>query len=223
MLAKLYLHSDVILSDMKWGQDYNWDSIKDIGQYNFVCGFCGTDIASRHGFNGARKNARGILADEKIYLCHNCGRPNYFDCELKQIPKFKGLKVKFSDPVNLISPKFVSIYNQAQTAEDDGLDEIAGPGFGKALEFLVKDYLIKKLPKEVEEIKKLTLHDCIEVKVDNPKIKKLSAKAKLIRNDEMHYERKYVDQDLKDLKNLINATCSWIDLESYTDQIGEEV
>lgn len=127
--------------------------------------------------------------------------------------------MSFSDPIKLISPKFVEIYQQAHIAEMQGLNEIAGPGYGKALEFLVKDYLIKKLPEEEAAIKSLSLNDCIQQKLDNPKIKALADKARDLRNDETHYERKNEASDINDLKKLIQATSSWIDLESYTAEV----
>jgi hypothetical protein len=40
-----------------------------------------------------------------------------------------------------VSPEFEAIYQQAIEAESRSLDKIAGMGFRKALEFLVKDYL----------------------------------------------------------------------------------
>ena len=36
---------------------------------------------------------------------------------------------------------FLTIYNQSLSAEDNNLDQIAGIGYRKALEFLIKDYL----------------------------------------------------------------------------------
>jgi len=44
--------------------------------------------------------------------------------------------------ISELSPSFVKIIAQAQSAEEHGLDEIAGPGFRKALEFLIKDFAI---------------------------------------------------------------------------------
>jgi hypothetical protein len=44
---------------------------------------------------------------------------------------------EFSKIIEDISEKFSKIYNQAQNAEISNLDEIAGPGYGKALEFLI--------------------------------------------------------------------------------------
>jgi hypothetical protein len=40
-----------------------------------------------------------------------------------------------------ISPDFCAIYNEAHKAEQLGLSLVSGPGYRKALEFLIKDYL----------------------------------------------------------------------------------
>ncbi len=49
----------------------------------------------------------------------------------------------FEEPIEQISSDFCSIYEQAHKAEQFGLTEICGVGYRKALEFLIKDYLIR--------------------------------------------------------------------------------
>jgi hypothetical protein len=53
-----------------------------------------------------------------------------------------------------LSPSFVRIISQAQAAEERGLDEVTGPGFRKALEFLIKDYAISLQNSEPDEAKR---------------------------------------------------------------------
>ena len=48
----------------------------------------------------------------------------------------------FSQTIKDISPTFESNYNQALCAEQMSLDQICGPGYRKALEYLIKDYLL---------------------------------------------------------------------------------
>jgi hypothetical protein len=45
----------------------------------------------------------------------------------------------FPDSIAAISPTFVSVYREAAIAQHLNLMPVAGPGFRKALEFLVKD------------------------------------------------------------------------------------
>ena len=62
---------------------------------------------------------------------------------------------------NELSPSFVSIFKEAAQAKARGLEQIAGPGFRKACEFLVKDYA-KSLITESDETKKKELEKAIE-------------------------------------------------------------
>ena len=48
----------------------------------------------------------------------------------------------FPKLIKELSPDFCEIYNQAYIAQQQGLTKISGIGYRKALEFLVKDYVI---------------------------------------------------------------------------------
>ncbi|MDP1457937.1 hypothetical protein Q8G37_15935 [Bacillus wiedmannii] len=67
----------------------------------------------------------------------------------------------FNEIIEKVSPDFVNFYNQALTAEQMGLTDIAGPGYRKALEFLVKDFAKKNYPNNEDEIEKAPLAQCI--------------------------------------------------------------
>ena len=49
----------------------------------------------------------------------------------------------FSDTIKGVSSSFEEIYNQAYCAEQLSLNQICGTGYRKALEFLIKEYLIR--------------------------------------------------------------------------------
>jgi hypothetical protein len=84
--------------------------------------------------------------------------------------------------------KFIVIYNQALTAEKNGLTEICGLGYRKAFEFLIKDYLLKKYPKtDHEKIKNLPITQCIATYVTSDEIKLLSYRVLWLGNDQAHY------------------------------------
>jgi hypothetical protein len=120
-----------------------------------------------------------------------------------------------------LSPSFKEIFNQASAAEGAGLDLIAGPGFRKALEFLIKDYLIKYEFLEDKEkqakVEKAFLGTCIAEYIAEGRIKSSAAKASWLGNDETHYYRKWTDLDIKDLKKLISMTVNWIELVLVSD------
>ncbi len=124
--------------------------------------------------------------------------------------------VHFPDSIKKISEKFSKIYNQSNVAENNGLNEICGAGYKKALEFLIKDYLIKKTPDLADDIKKEFLGESIK-RIDDRKIKQTSERAVWLANDESHYVRKWEEKDIKDLKILIQLVVNWIDSSILTD------
>lgn len=124
---------------------------------------------------------------------------------------------KFDDKIAGLSPQFVKIYNQALAAEVSQLDEIAGLGYRKALEFLVKDFAIHKNPNSAEDIKARPLVQCIKNYIDNTSIVTLAERSAWIGNDEAHYIRKQEDRDVKDMKSFIQAIVYFIGMILITD------
>lgn len=124
---------------------------------------------------------------------------------------------EFEPSIESLSPNFVKIYNQALAAESSGLDEIAGLGYRKSLEFLVKDFSIRENPDNEEDIKKLFLSQCINKYINNPQIKTLVERSTWIGNDEAHYIRKQNDRDVDDMKAFIKATVYFIGMVLITE------
>jgi hemerythrin len=131
--------------------------------------------------------------------------------------------VKFSNEIQSISPSFVKIYNESHFAEEHKLLEICGVGYRKALEFLVKDYLIKKNPEKAESIKKKFLGKCIQEDVTDSNIKTVSQRAVWLGNDETHYVREWTEENLDSLKKLISLTNHWIEMEVLTDDFAQKM
>lgn len=123
----------------------------------------------------------------------------------------------FSEEIQDLSPSFVSIYNQSLSAEVNDLDEVAGMGYRKSLEFLVKDYLVGFLYKDQPEIevkiKKDTLGNCIKDYIQDERIKKTARKATWLGNDQTHYIKKFECKDIGDLKVLIDLVVHYIEME----------
>lgn len=126
-------------------------------------------------------------------------------------------KQKFDDKIAELSPQFDKIYNQALAAESSGLDEIAGLGYRKALEFLIKDYAIHEYPDEAESIKSKPLAQCIKNYISADNIKTLAERSTWIGNDEAHYIRKQEDRDVSDMKNFIQAIVYFIGMILITE------
>ena len=70
-------------------------------------------------------------------------------------------KKDFPKLIQKLSPDFCEIYNQAYIAQQQGSTKISGIGYRKALEFLVKDYVIFLNPNESVNIKSFNLSSCI--------------------------------------------------------------
>ncbi len=145
-------------------------------------------------------------------------------------PKFTGktsfgatIGKDFSDEIKNVSPSFCKIYNELYAAEQQGLLEVCGVGYRKALEFMIKDYAIQKQPDKQDDIEKKTLMSCISDHVTNERVKTVAKRATWLGNDETHYVRKWEGKNLTDLKSLIILTLHWIETEVLTDSLEIEM
>lgn len=141
----------------------------------------------------------------------------YETTQFLSVEPTKFAKQLFDKNITSLSPQFDKIYNQALAAESSGLDEIAGLGYRKALEFLVKDFAIHEYPNDGEEIKKLMLSPCIKKYIDDERIKTLVERSAWIGNDEAHYLRKQTNRDVNDMKSFIKATVYFISMVLITE------
>lgn len=130
---------------------------------------------------------------------------------------------EFSETIKSISESFITIYNQAFSAEQQELTEICGVGYRKALEFLIKDYIIQNKPEEKGVVENKQLAKCISNYIDDNKIKTVASRAVWLGNDETHYIRKWEGKNLVDLKKLIDLTIHWIEMEALTKSIESDM
>lgn len=103
------------------------------------------------------------------------------------------------------------------------LSQIMGVGYRKALEFLIKDYLISLHPDKDASIKAKLLGRCISDDINDIKIKSVAERATWIGNDETHYVRKWEDKDVSHLKALIDLCLHWIEAEISTRKLLENM
>ena len=129
---------------------------------------------------------------------------------------FTPIEHDFGDEIRTTSPSFVEIFNEAEAAESYGLKQICGAGYRKALEFLVKDYLISVLKIPAETVEGKYLGNCVKDHLAGTKIAISAERAAWLGNDESHYVRLWADKDLNDLKKLIRLTVSWMQTELLT-------
>jgi len=130
---------------------------------------------------------------------------------------------RFSDSIKIISPAFIKIYNESYFAEQHKLTEICGVGYRKAIEFLIKDYLIIKNPMDEDNIKKKFLGNCIKEDIINRNINKAAERAVWLGNDETHYVKTWENKNIQDLKKLIEITIHWIEMEELTSSLDEDM
>src|SRR5690554_1870685 len=98
--------------------------------------------------------------------------------------------------------RFIRTYLQSLEAENYGLDEIAGMGFRKAIEYLVKDWAINTNPEDQEKIQELWLGQVIK-KYYKGDLKDILERATWLGNDQAHYNRLFEEFDIDILKELI--------------------
>ena len=112
--------------------------------------------------------------------------------------------------VAAISPQFQEVFKEAAAAEAWNLKGIAGCGYRKALEFLIKDYAVTLNPDRSDDIRAAFLGKVIEEFVPDAGVKACAKRAAWLGNDETHYVRRWSDHDRDDLKKLLALTESWI-------------
>ena len=198
-------------------------TMTNVTQYPIECPFCHTNIVPNYLY----------LDKSNLFACcpsNTCNRhfvivQNIDGRFVNILPNSIPSSKEFSEIITSISPQFSEIYNQAYHAEQTNLDQICGVGYRKALEFLIKDYLISKEEDEtkIENIKKKFLNNCIQENVQNENIKNVAKRAVWLGNDETHYIRKWNDKDVTHLKQLIDLTIRWIESEVETERVLQEM
>ncbi len=144
----------------------------------------------------------------------------YFQNAIPNIPE----ELKISNNLKEVSLSFYKIYRDAILSESYGLIEICGVGYRKALEFLIKDFIIQRADKlgitDINKIAQSTkLGKLIDDYITDYDIKEAAKRAAWLGNDETHYYRIWIDKDLRDLKLLLTLTIGFINnkltLEKY--------
>lgn len=195
------------------------------------CPHCGRTMSPQHVGESTSSDGSGYHNQGRFAVIFRCPFENclkYFVIEYIHNELGKGkpvnysyrppIKVKLPQNIEKISPVFVEIYGQATVAESEKLNQIAGVGYRKAAEFLIKDYAIRKNPNDEENIKKIMLGKVISEYLSAfPKIQALAKSVAWIGNDETHYVRKHNNRDLQDLKRFILATAQFIAAEYDAD------
>ena len=103
-----------------------------------------------------------------------------------------------------ISPRFISLYNQALRSRDNNDFDLAAIGYRSAIEVLIKDYAINELNKDENEVSKKKLHDAISEYLPGSDFMNSADVIRYIGNDYTHYDRKYSDLDFSILDTYMD-------------------
>jgi hypothetical protein len=148
----------------------------------------------------------------KLFLANHRFDGNHFKFSrfLNGLPKGPDWPKPISDlkcgnPLNPDQPEqthFIKTYLQSLVAENSGLDEIAGMGYRKAIEYLVKDWAILCRPEDKDKIKNSWLGAVINDYYTGD-LKEILERATWLGNDQAHYNQLFEEYDLDVLKELI--------------------
>lgn len=145
----------------------------------------------------------------KVFIVsHKFDETLKFDRFLNGLPKGPDwpkpiLELKSVNGDNENKSKFVKTYLQSLEAENYGLDELAGMGYRKAIEYLVKDWAIQNNPEKKEKIENSWLGGVIKDYYEGD-LKEILERATWLGNDQAHYNKLFEEFDIAVLKELIN-------------------
>lgn len=176
------------------------------------CPHCHNNMEPRYINNFAEK-----AVNYSIWKCtyRDCGKLFVAAYQItgQTTAKFKGfldgnpIGPHWTETIKNLKSKFILTYMQALQAEYMGLDEISGMGFRKAIEYLVKDYLIQRDSSLEGKIEDTLLGKVIAENFTQPQeadLKELLQRATWLGNDMTHYLKYHENFDISDLKELIN-------------------
>jgi hypothetical protein len=133
-------------------------------------------------------------------------------------------KKSFPKEITDISKNFEIIYNEAFEAEHRELYNVCGVGYKKALETLIKDYLMKdkRDKSEIIALAEMTLSDCIDQSIHSREIQDCARSTEWFSKDGAEYIRAWKKKDLENLKDLIQLTMNWIQNELLSEKIKKD-
>lgn len=195
-----------------------------------ICPHCHVTNNPDHVWGGATRDTDNADAHISVWRCANArcskfmvalykihsGRPKLIRF-LNGLPKGPDwpkpiVELKNGNSVTPADSNFIKTYLQSLVAENYGLDEIAGMGYRKAIEYLVKDWAIQANPGEKDAIEKSWLGAVI-TNYYKGDLKEILERATWLGNDQAHYNKLFEEYDLDVLKELIELNMVELDRE----------
>lgn len=184
------------------------------------CPFCGmfnSPNVSRVTWTkcGEESNDKIALVIYTTTCCNNYFSATYkIDSErntefLCQYPSSK--VVQLPDSISELSPRFINLYNQVASAEQQNHLELAGTGYRNSMEILIKDFAIIKLGKDPNEVCKLNLYESIKKYLPDSDLTTAANVIRILGNDYTHYKRKYENIEFETLKRYFQILLTEIE------------
>lgn len=151
--------------------------------------------------------------NECFISTHPYDTVNDYSYSFQSSAPIKEVNCSFSPAIYNLSSDFVEIYKQSYRAESLGLDKICGMGYRKAIEFLIKDYIIYKNPSVEDSVVRLQLMPCIKNYIHDERLVTLACASAWIGNDETHYQKRHSSYTLNNLRIFINAFVTFVDAD----------
>ena len=190
---------------------------------NCICPYC------HKGVSNIVQNVAPAGEDGSIYLlviCPLCGNSyfvkNYLSNPKERIYAYRGsfpAHIEIDLPIYVLTkyPEFAHIYSQCLVAQKNGLESVAGMGFRKAIEFLVKPYVKSLFPDQASVIDNEPLSITIS-RIQYPLITRLAKAATWLGNDQTHIQQWHINYDVEDLKRFIKSLCLIIEAEHTANE-----
>lgn len=88
----------------------NWEQVKELSSKDYKCGYCGTSISSAKGYHANKRVSGQVQIVGRIYICHKCLKPSFFDDKGNQTPgPIIGASVK-----HIPDPNIEAMINEAK-------------------------------------------------------------------------------------------------------------
>jgi hypothetical protein len=117
----------------------------------------------------------------------------------------------FSEFLQTISPEFCRLYGEAWVAERAPLPQAAGLAYAKSLELLIKDFAKLENPGEAAKIETTNLSTCVREFLKDDLLRNSAELGVWLRNDQVHYRRKYTEHGTTELRKIIKRVVGLIE------------
>ena len=202
---------EMVFSDKNFGDTFGLSAYRFTLKKPMLCPICGAFVDSTKSDAKAFSEVGDTNMGFVKYRCTHCRKAYVvayeYDTEAKTTT-FRGFFPSLTEVLESkllidLSPGFENYYNQAARAEKVGDLELAAIGFRTALECLVKDYAVKELHKDRNEVIQKKLFGAISEYLGERDLVATADVVRILGNDYTHYERKYPQHDYEPLKNYL--------------------